>query len=256
MRRFTPIQILISLCCLLISSVSVSQQDASKQERFWNNIEVYFPEDYQAVTGFNKPKTKGLSELSAYSGPKLPTVVLLHGCGGINAHMKKWAFTLAEAGYLVLMPDAKKIPGFPSYTCSPSNRPSEEMSKELFKLRKQQIGVIRDNIKQHPAIMRKRTFIMGHSEGAATLVQIKAKFFKGAVVSGYKCRKRPPKIDPSVPLLYVNFKTDPWFNGASTCEHITSQRPDADEFLISGHSHFTGENSGARARVLEFLDAH
>ena len=256
MRRFTPVQLLISFCCLLISSVSVSQQDASKQERFWNNIEVYFPEDYQAVKGFNKPKTKGLSELSAYTGPKLPTVVLLHGCGGINAHMKKWAFTLAEAGYLVLMPDAKKIPGFPSYTCTPSNRPMAETKRQIFTLRKQQIRVIRDQIKQHPAVMRQRTFIMGHSEGAAILVTSRAKFFKGAVVSGHKCGAFVPKIDPAVPLLYVNFTTDPWFKDAGNCEHITSQRLDADEFLISGHSHATGENAGARARVIEFLDAH
>jgi dienelactone hydrolase len=243
-------------CVFLVASTAFAQNKGGK---FWRNIDVYFPEDITSTEVFNAPKPKTVADLESYQGKPLPAVVLLHGCGGINTHIKKWGLTIAKAGYLVLIPNAKLIEGYPKYGCSAGNFPPRDMQKKLYKMRRKQIGTIVRRIKEIDAVQNSRVFIMGHSEGASTLVQIKAKFFKGAVVSGLKCSERDIIIDSNVPVLFLNFQSDPWFPNQKThgsCDGKIAGMVEGSEMLLPGHSHNTGEVEAARKRVIEFFDTH
>ena len=224
-------------------------------DRFWKNIEVYFPSiEVASTASFNLPKASTVSDLENYQGKPHKTILLLHGCGGINSHMKKWANFLSSSGFLVLMPNAYAIKGIPKPTCSPGATPSQTYHK-IAKLRIKQVGVIVRQIKSLPAVDSKNVFLMGHSQGASTAKLIKARFFKGVVLSGLKCSvDYKVSIVKRVPILFLNHASDPWFPGRGNCSTVTNSRKASSEVMLAGKGHNTFYSSQARDEVLKFLE--
>jgi len=245
----------VIVCTSLSVSANTNPINQKALDRFWKNIEVYFPSvEAVSTASFNLPKASTVSDLENYQGKPHKTILLLHGCGGIRSHMKKWANFLSSSGFLVLMPNAYAIKGIPKPTCSPGATPSQTYYK-IAKIRRKQIGVIVRQIKSLPAVDSKNVFLMGHSQGAATARVTKAGFFKGVILSGLKCSvDYKVSIVKRVPILFLNHASDPWFPGRGNCSTITNSRKASSEVLLAGSGHDTFYSSRARDEVLKFLE--
>jgi len=84
----------------------VQGYDVSKA---WEGAQVYVPSNFL---------TKKVDDVKV--DKSLPVVILLHGCGGIGDHEKKWAQNLKSEGFIVVLPDSFAIPNR-EINCVPSS---------------------------------------------------------------------------------------------------------------------------------------
>ena len=79
------------------NAMMVQGFDVSKA---WDSAVVYVPSNFLP---------KRVIDVKA-DAPQ-PVVILLHGCGGIDVHDRRWAENLKSQGFIVVMPDSLAIPG-------------------------------------------------------------------------------------------------------------------------------------------------
>jgi len=170
----------------------------------WSRAPVYLP-------GQSQPT------MPADANPKgrLPVVIYLHGCGGIDPrHDRPWARFLADNGYAVIMPDSMARPGRVS-VCDPLTR-SWNMSRfpQVYGYRQQEIEHSLEQVRRLPWVNPDQIFLMGHSEGgyAASLAGLEG--FRSIIISGWQCGAGMAiRVPPNTGILNLTFTRDPWYHG-------------------------------------------
>ncbi|MCU7959965.1 MAG: alpha/beta fold hydrolase [gamma proteobacterium symbiont of Bathyaustriella thionipta] len=112
----------------------------------YRNERITTVHDKQLATWFIPPSNKRL---------KSPAVTLLHGWGGHAGHMLPFASLLHEAGYAVLLLEARNHGNSDRDSFSSMPRFAEDMEHAL------------DWLKQQPEVDSEQLFLLGHSLGAA-----------------------------------------------------------------------------------------
>ena len=152
------------------------------------------------------------------AGP-FPTVVALHGCGGLlnrDDDLAKretdWAKRLVRAGYAVLLPDSFTARGF-RQICTVHDR-------TIFpKDRADDVAAAAEWLGQQPYVDSKRLALMGWSHGAMTVLwAVRPNFmattpqFKTAIAFYPGCREIARQADwrPRLPLTILIGAADDW----------------------------------------------
>ena len=247
-----------ALIVFLVAGTAVAGNGAAEVARTWEEARVFLP---GSAVPFKPAKAPARDH-------PLPTVLYLHGCTGFDySHdgtMGGWAQTLIAAGYAVVMPTSFAREHRP-HACDPATYMyNVGLAVEVFDMRREEIEYALAQLRTLPWVDRRNLFLMGHSEGGATVARWREGGFSGHIISGWTCTHRSdPAFDGvqaplATPVLAIAFQSDPWFRGVleGSCASKFGERQDARQVTLPGSGHNTASYPEARAAVLQFLRDH
>lgn len=239
------------LMFLLAGCASLGVDRAADLARTWEEARVLLPNTRAILTPANVP-----------ARDPLPTVLYVHGCGGIYGIDVLWAETLSTEGYAVIMPDSFAREYRP-VDCDPRTA-TGGLFLQAFDMREEEIEYALARLRTLPWVDQRNLFLMGHSEGGGAVALWRWGGFKAHIIDGWKCTHRtyPPLDGVRAPLntavLAINYETDPWFRGpmAGSCASKFGGRKDAREMILPGGGHGAAGWPEAREAVFQFLRDH
>ncbi len=258
---------LLSLLLITLWTASAHGQakDPVELERTWQASWVFLPAD--DADGYERIATVDLPDKLAALPKAIPAVVYAHGCAG---HWQASGVTgafLAEAGYLVVMPDGFARENKPT-SCIPAQRRGA-LHREVLGWRQAEMGYALAKLKDLPQLREDATFLMGHSEGGITAATFAGIPVTGRIVEGWTCHAGWPeyhglKGPEEEPLLSLVAVDDPWFQHPSLqgdCGAFMENRPEARSLVVSqppalAKAHWLTKDAGIRAEVIDFLQRH
>jgi len=237
--------LLTGLMSGVVNAMSVEDYDVSKS---WENAVAYVPYNFF-------PKKIDSVQVEK----PLPVVILLHGCGGIGEHEKRWAQNLTYEGFIVVLPDSFSIPNRQS-NCIPATNTRNIGQVPVHDLRPAEAEFAMRKISDQVWADKQNIFLMGHSEGGMGAFLTKEIGFKGVVISGFPCEKRR-KVGSSdtTPFIAINWEIDPYFSKNEIPQMQCSNRPfwgnrnDRTEIILKGKGHATAYEDSANSAVIKFL---
>jgi dienelactone hydrolase len=156
------------------------------------------------------------------AGP-FPAIVMLHDCSGLGPRSSgapgRWAATLVERGYVVLMPDSFSTRGAPDGVCTSGSRrfeasPDRRVQDALDTLRYAQRLAYVDS---------KKIGVMGGSHGGTTTLLTMARpGFRAGVALYPRCSTAPQSYKPAAPLLILIGEIDDW-TPAADCTRLAKE---------------------------------
>lgn len=223
----------------------VQGYDVSKA---WESAQVYVPSNFL---------TKNVNDVKVDN--PLPVIVLLHGCGGIGEHEKKWAQNLKSEGFIVVLPDSFAMPNR-EVNCIPSSNTTNIGKVPVHDLRPTEAEFAMKMLQEQIWADKRNIFLMGHSEGGMGAFLTKEVGFKGIIVSGFSCgiRKKIGSAD-TTPFIAINWEVDPYFSKDGVPQRQCSDRPfwknrvDKVEVILKGKGHATASDNLANREVINFL---
>jgi len=116
----------------------------------------------------------------------LPTVLYLHGCKGFayshDGTMGGWAQTLTAAGYTVVMPTSFAREYRPQ-TCDPATYTyAAGLAMEVSDMRLEELEYALTQLRTVSWVDQRNLFLMGHSEGGATVARWGGEEFNGHII--------------------------------------------------------------------------
>lgn len=182
-------------------------------------------------------------------------VIYLHGCGGIGSDEQAWGKFLSENNFTVLMPDSLAIKGR-RRNCEVGSSNRNAHNVPVGPLRILEARHALEQVSKIKSV--EKIFLMGHSEGGATILMAPFGKFNGVISVGSFCSGQKVNINKSVPLLLINYESDPWFKDITNqCLQKTAHRSEnTKELVLSGIGHEASGNSDARKAVLDFLNSN
>lgn len=247
---------------LLLLSLASCASIAAERARPWEKAWVWIPG--RAVgSALGTVQTRMEEEITSRipGGTKLPTIIYMHGCGGIDWDAYTWAGVLSEAGYAFIAPNSFAREYRPP-RCAWEVLAGPAL--DVHHLRQEEIAHSIEQIQKLDWVDQGNMFLMGHSEGGiATAIYVdRERYLKGRIITGWTCTfpyyahldgVRAPR---RTPLLSVIFENDPWFRNPWTsgnCESKFGGRENAKSVVLEGTGHSTAHHPMAREAVLRFL---
>lgn len=183
-------------------------------------------------------------------------VVFLHGCTGIRSDEISWAKFLSGLGYIVVLPDSFAIKGRP-LNCSPGSFTTTTGAMDpilLFRIRAFEFRQAQQHLKRMSNI--KKIYLMGFSEGAATVNLVgRSGLFDGIVSISSHCRG-PVSVPKDVPTLTIDFESDPWFRSENYCAQKYKDHEKYKQVVLPGSGHEAMRHWAAEDAIKEFLSKH
>ena len=241
------------IAALLLSAASLP---SFAQERFLEQMEQArkfdISESWKSARIY-APNTSSTISLEKFAELNPRNVVVhLHGCAGIGQDEVSWARYLSSNDFFVVLPDSLAIPER-SRNCDVRSNTRNANNVPVGPLRVNEARYALEQIRKISSIQN--VFLMGHSEGGATILLAPMTNFKGVVSIGSFCVGPRVNISNEVPLLLINHQSDPWFRDVRyLCDEKTAHRKENTQTLVlSGAGHEASRNSEAQKTVLEFL---
>lgn len=241
------LRMLVALIGFIATSANAFLVQGYDVSKAWDKAIVYVPGNFLTKT-VDTVKTE----------KPLPTVILLHGCAGIQDHEKKWADFLKSKGFIAILPNSFGIPNR-EMNCNPSTHTRNMGKVPVNDLRPAEAEYAMLKAQEQTWVDRNNIFLMGHSEGGMGAYLTKELGFKGVIVSGYPCARRRIGSAVTTPFLALNWKEDPYFDTGDTIASLCSDKPfwknrvDATELVFPGKGHDTAYENSALEAVSRFL---
>lgn len=219
-----------------------AQYDISKS---WEGAQVHVPGSFF---------TKSVDNVSV--DRPLPTIVLMHGCGGIQQHEGQWAQFLKSQGYIVVLPNSYAIPGR-VMNCDPRSSTPNLRLVPVNDLRPAEAEYTFNQLKKQSWVDQKNIFLMGHSEGGMAAAYTKELGFNAVIISSFICHQGV-NAGQDTPILAISFETDPYFSGRWNfyCKDRWGDRPKAKQLILPGNGHPTYWEPKARQEVVDFIKTY
>lgn len=195
--------------------------DPKELERTWQAALVQIPD------GTGRSIKTGIVQLMSKlrgSLKKYPTVIQLHGCGGLWSGTERRADFLANNGFLVIAPASFARTKY-AKSCDIQTR-AAGLYRAVLNMRQNDAAYAIAKTRQLPFVDQNNVFLSGHSEGAVVAATFKAKNpkhkVKARVVESWTCTAlgwneyngvQAPKTEPVLTLLAGQ---DPWFQNFVT----------------------------------------
>lgn len=175
-------------------------------------------------------------------GLKLPTVIYLHGCLGLD--LEKQTRTLGRLlreGFAVIAPD--------SYALSNRRTVCGMGDRHVFSVRAAEARYAAEKAGALHWVDASNLFLIGHSEGGAGAAAYRGEQFNAIVISGFNCADG---ITRRVPTLAVAYRDDKWLynTGGFFCTGAT------ERMILEGTSHHALREEEVAERVVGFLKSH
>jgi poly(3-hydroxybutyrate) depolymerase len=227
------------------NATTVQGFDVSKA---WEGAVVYVPSHFFP---------KRINDVKA-DAPQ-PVVILLHGCGGIDAHERRWADHLKSQGFIVVLPDSLAIPGR-TKNCDSTTHTPNMGNIPVNDLRPAEAAYAMARVREQTWADQDNIFLMGHSEGGMGAYLTPELGFRGVIVSGFICSiPGGLRAERTTPVLAINWEVDPWFvrpgRPYQQCADrgFWPRRSNARQLVLPGQGHATAFETAARDAVGNFL---
>lgn len=208
----------VALACFLGTLVGINPQAIANEKAHYPNVVL--------PGAMVDPVTVRAEVYRPRGNGAFPAVIVLHGCGGHDAHHERWAERLVSWGYVAVVVDSFASRGYGSI-CKETTAVTPEM-------RVSDIYGTAEYLRKLPYIDKDRMGLLGFSHGAWTIMkaiqekyQLKLFGIRAAVAYYPYCN---PKLDVriDIPLLVLMGEDDDW-TPAALCRKLQ-----ADEALKKG----------------------
>lgn len=155
-------------------------------------------------------------------GP-FPAIVVLHDCSGLGPRSSgapgRWAATLVERGYVVLIPDSFSTRGVPDGVCTSGSRRNNVSPDHRVQDALDTLGYAQ----RLPYVDAKRIGVMGGSHGGTTtLLTMGQRGFRAGVALYPRCSIAAQSYKPTAPLLILIGGLDDW-TPAADCKRLVNE---------------------------------
>ena len=256
-RTFTP-----------VSAMQPSDwNDPAELERTWRAALVRVP---RPGGGYLKTTMNDLVENGTSIQGRWPTVIYMHGCGGIWRGTYIRIDFLARNGYAVIAPASFAREKYPK-SCDPETLDGGQYRPAVL-MRQYDAGYAIAEAKKLPWVDESNVFLMGLSEGGIITATFPSKALKRSVrariVEGWTCTTgwyeylgiKAPESEPVLTLVGLE---DPWFQSPwlkGSCARFLNKSNGSRSVVYSeGYlrwRHELLEDKGVQKTVIDFLKEH
>lgn len=178
---------------------------------------------------------------------KVPVVLHMHGCTGIQGADGGWAHNYADMGYLTIMPNSFK---------RPNRRSMCDSRNWLYRsqLRIEEIDYAIEQVLKIPWVDQNKIFLSGFSEGGNTLSFYTGEKFQAYIIIGTNCKHaggiRAPK---NIPVLNIVGQLDHYPGYGEGC-NVNRSIGGSRRVIVRGAGHDVSNEDEARRAAREFLE--
>jgi dienelactone hydrolase len=259
--RFVVIMIGLSLVNSLASNAAADEE----LDRTWAGGLIFYPKDGRFAFG-KIASHVGLAQ-AAIGNRKLPVIVYMHGCSGLDLLSKQTARDHVLDGFVVVMPDSYARANKPP-SCILEKHQSGLHRSVIFWRQNEANNAIR-NARLLPFADPRNVFLAGLSEGAITTATVKGEPVNARIIEGWTCHAGWAEYaglaaPESEPVLSFTSVDDPWFQNVwarGDCGKFMS-KTNGSMSVVFGRDHvlhdqhFVMWHKEAKDRARAFLKAH
>jgi alpha-beta hydrolase superfamily lysophospholipase len=224
----------------------------------WQATRVWLPST-PAVAGRRVSEVEGaLAAIPA--GTRLPAVLYVHGCRGLDDDLTQWAGVLSAAGYAVFAPDASARGDRPPVCDASTLYTRADLPR--FAEREAEVRYTVQQMLTLSWIVPESIFLFGFDQGGVVVADWRQRGFAGFVVTGWTCTAPDMRSGLATPpdrsVLAIRWEEDPLFRDPAwngDCEVHLPPRPASRSLVLEGRGHSTAASPEAREAVLRFLRA-
>ncbi len=244
----------LSVMAILVA-LAACAGPAQNVERTWDKAVV-------SITGFgafvgldNAYLGKHLAKFPP--GKKFPTMIYMHGGGGVSSRTAMGDIDTARiAGLIVIAPDSfarnrSKNPDIdPNVACY---RCGDEMAL-IGQLRRAELAYAVEQVRKLPWVDQDNLFGWGHSEGTFGMAPYSGNVFKARVITGHGCRDGLGAKEPTLAIISAK---DPFAKKwRSSCERFVSSKKNLTYLEIPGTEHNAAQTEEGKRAFLQFIRRH
>lgn len=251
----------LTVATLLLASAAAHADP--EIDRTWRAGRVYADEAGSIVSG---PIGETAARLTGvFAGRRLPTVIYMHGCSGIDGYSEQTAEVYARAGFLVLLPDSFARLDRPA-SCDVA-RHLGSLHRAALAWRQAEATNAIWQARRLPFVDPRNLFLAGLSEGAITAATIRRARVNARIVEGWTCHAAWSEyagLAAGAPVLAFSSQDDPWFQqdwARGDCGAFMNARDGSRSIVFRApdslhDQHFVFWRADVRATALSFLRAH
>jgi len=241
---------ILLLCSLCLGFAACATINPSK------DVELTWDEAYIRIPGFLP------SEI--LPNTKYPTVIYMHGGGGLSRAAYRDIDVVLKAGVAVI--------ALNSYARTRPRNPSEDLSytcpqgecwgtfNRIFAMRTAELTYALEKVRQVPWVDQNNVFAWGQSEGGYTIAAYPGVVFKGRIITGTGCHWG---FKAKESVIAVISRDDPYvkrahseFSLPSTCLKVSGNASNLAYVELPGYLHNGAQNSVGERAIIEFLHRH
>lgn len=238
--------------------------DPIELERTWTSALVYLPEKYNWKRGKLLEDEEALNSfiLSKMNGTKLPLILFLHACEGLQHHWEDLE-KYSQLGFSVIALDSIAREHRPM-ACNESRELYIKYYDIAVAFRKAELDYAVNRLKKLTWIDLKNLFLIGSGTGGMVTAHYEGTEFVGRVIEGWGCH-HPQKVfdgiwaPKEVRVFSVVSKSDSWYlknSGFSgDCAEFLQDRPDsvAVTLDLDMSAHYVAWQPESRPSLIKFL---
>jgi len=199
--------------------------------------------------------------ISLLEGRRLPVVLYLHGCTGIEKSDRRIMRALSRVGFLVIAPDSMARQYRPRQ-CRPRKK-TGGFSLFVYDFRQAEINFALQELRRHEWADKVNLFLVGSSEGGLAAAQYRGSAFRARVITKWTCHGshlvRGLAAPPDEPVLAIVRKNDPWYDQKKTrqsgeCGDFFGARPGSKSWVLeTGRGHNVFNEARVTDEIVTFL---
>lgn len=249
------------LCGMLGGCATWSSPEATV--RTYESARISIPrvvaDGVEVVAGYNgrvrDDAAQAQLQTLALRGLRMPTVLYMHGCVGLDFSSLVDLAQISEAGAIAYAPDSFARPGRP-LACDATRHTHGGLGNWL--LRFEEAAYARERLAAEPWIDNARVAMMGFSEGGFAVALSRDPRYVGYVVTGANCvgynNQNGLSIPQDKPVLVILSRSDPWFSTSEACTASLAGRPNSRSVLLDKPGHYMNSEPEAREALRSFLN--
>lgn len=252
-----------ALPALLLCAVAARAE--AELDRTWSGGRVYYEVGDRLNSGVIAQAAPRLA--GELAGRRLPTIVYMHGCSGIDGFSEQTAAVYARAGFLVLAPDSFARTQKP-LSCELSGHVGS-LHREVLAWRQAEAENAIRQARRLPFVDARNVFLVGLSEGAIVAATATGERVNARIVEGWTCHAGWPeyvgvRAPAGEPVLAFSSEDDPWFRqdwARGDCGAFINPRNGSKSIVFHApdplhDQHFVFWRADVQATALAFLRAH
>lgn len=251
--------LIVVTACSTTATMPPGQSDL---ELTWYKAPVAMPSgigiDAQ-VTAVGDPAFQ--SAMASLEGRRLPVVVYMHGCTGIEKSDRRLMRAVSRAGFLVVAPDSMARQYRPRQ-CKPRKK-TGGFNLFVYDFRQAEINFALQQLRQSGWADTANLFLVGSSEGGLAAALHRGAAFRARVITKWTCHGshlvRGLSAPPDEPVLAIVREKDPWYDAEKTrqsgeCGAYFDDRPGSRSWVLeTGKGHNVFKEDQVTEEIVSFL---
>jgi dienelactone hydrolase len=167
-----------------------------------DNSPYWYRYKHTDISKINNPAWTDVAAGHVKPGARAPAVLVMHGCSGIFGSPNAYQVFFMERGYAVFEPDSFARPG---HACKYGD----------LDTRTEDLEYAFEKIQKLSWVDQDRIFLMGISQGGATVARWSKPGFVAHIILADNCAGTKPRAPANIPVLAVVGEKDEFYQGSS-----------------------------------------